>query len=238
MSADDQDGGPSYLSVRDAIEGEMESRRAACALKYGPRAMAGFSAEAERTRITELIANSIARGATAVFQRKEAAPEVGGFDGVEPVDLRADLELVAWLAGLRGNLADDLLGDARPGSELRPRRKTYFASANDGWLWWLVESPVDWAIIRGERSGPAERGLHPVSVESYEKVIAALMLETGKFPESRKRSWTAELKRIVEESGVGLGETVVRRVLGGTGSDGGAGKVLLAAINERSKKSA
>ena len=125
---------------------------------------------------------------------------------------------------------------ARPGRDSRRLPKTYFAAANVGWLWYLVESPVDWAIIRGERPGPAERGIHPVSIESYEKVIAALMMKTGKFPNSNKVSWTGVLEGIITESGLKLGRTVVGRVVGGTGSDGGVKQVLLDAIERRSKK--
>lgn len=242
MSAGQIEEERSLVYVRSAIEAELKVLHTAAAEKYGREAMVGFSFESERARLTELIANSIYAGTTTVFQRKDAPPDVGGFDGVEPVDLSNDGELGAWLAGMRGYQSKEPLGLSRPGSDFPEPVITRFVPVNDRWLGLLVESPVDWTVVRTGRPAVMSDELSDRGRGTYEKIIVALMLNTGRFAPGNAPSWVTLLERELDRAGVKMSDRKLRDIVNGVDGKDGKGAYpglrprLMDALDRKSKK--
>ncbi len=226
MAADDQGAGQgdgsTYLLVKDAIDDEARAAIRKLRERFGKRAVS-FSWDEERRRLMGLIANSIARGDTAVFQRRYEMPEIHQLHELDPVDLREDPELAAYVAGMTGYYGEDPRETARLDWFSGKTPRTFFRDANCSWMWCYVKSPVDWEIVRTGRPAMAPDELSPWGRPTYEKIIVGLMLRVGGFGTNNRKSWVTVLARLLNEEGIVIDVKSVRTVVNGNRGSGDSG---------------
>ena len=202
MSAESWGWGPVLTTVSRAIEDEVreDSIRA---VTEGERSGSWmrYRSDAVRRSRTEEMARSIAGGGTSVFRRTED----GRLQQISEGDLGP---LMAWLEGVRGKL----VRKTSYGRRGEVSQSEVFEPQNDQWTQFLVETPIDWAVVRsGKTAGRDELGAK--SRRSHLIVIAALLQRAGRLVELDDAQWTSQVQGDIDRAGLQLSENTVRDIL-------------------------